>query len=176
MKKLLFFAVWMLLASSCVTIKRTQIIPTAISTVNTATFSELNLNRKDYEVLNTLTAEAIINRTSNKKGTEIEIVEQNGEFTLKYTQDKFGSWTCVHSGIAKLGYLSSDYDYKEDELVYAENVARRLAIYRLINFAQENGADGIIEPTVSIVVDQVGSTVIYKASVAAKIIKLKTDN
>uniref|UniRef100_UPI00405716C8 hypothetical protein n=1 Tax=Alistipes sp. TaxID=1872444 RepID=UPI00405716C8 len=178
MKKLLFLAALAMTITSCSVqqVQRTQIIPKAISTVNTASFNELNLERADYEILNTLTAEAVINRSENNNGTKIKIEEANGEFHLNYQQNNFGSWECKYSGIVKLGYLANDYNYEANDLIYAENIARRLAIYRLINLSQEYGADGIIEPTVAIAVEQIGDTIIYKATVVAKIVKLKTDN
>ncbi len=50
-------------------------------------------------------------------------------------------------------------------------------MYRLINVAKTNGADGIIEPIVSTNVEQSGKDdILYKTTVEAKIIKLHTNN
>ena len=176
MKKLIFLTLLSGMLTSCFVQQKSQIIPKAISSVNTVSFQELNLERNDYEILNTITAEASVLRHESQSGKKIEIQEANSEFILSYEQDKIGSWSCKHSGIVKLGYLANDYSYEPNDLLYAENVARRLAIYRLINLSQELGADGIIEPTISIAVEQQGREIIYKATVVAKIVKLKTNN
>lgn len=177
MKRLLFAAAIGLMLTSCGVMKpKTSIIPKAINTVNTASFNELNLARADYEVLNTITADAIVERKTNKNDTRIELSDPSNEFSLVYEKDKTGNWECFHSGIIKLGYLHNDYSYNSDDLMHGENLARRLAIYRLINVAQQNGADGIIEPTVSTSVEQQGKTIIYRSVVSAKIIRLKTNN
>ena len=177
MKRILFIAMFGLLLTSCMVVpQQTSIIPKAINTVNTASFKELNLDRADYEVLNTISAEAVVERKQDKKDTRVELYDPDKEFTLIYTKGKTGFWECQHAGIVKLGYLQNDYSYDSNDLMYGENLARRLAIYRLINIAQQNGADGIIEPTVSTNVEQQGKTIIFKSVVSAKIIRLKTNN
>ncbi len=174
MKKLLFFAILAVGFASCAS--QNVIIPKAINTVNTTGFEELNLERDDYEILNTLTAEAVVNYSENRKGTEYTISEAYGEFSLRYAMGKKFAWTCFHSGILKLGYLSNDYAYNPEDLKSAEMLARRLATYRLINLAKEHGADGIIEPTITTNVEQVGRTIVYKSVVSAKIVRLNTNN
>lgn len=173
MKKVLFITLAVLLLTSC-GVQRKMVIPKALSTVNTAGFAELNLDREDYEILNTVTATAVVSSVHN--GNIIKLQEENDEFTLRFVPNKFGSYDCNYSGVVRMGYLSNDYNYNPEDLFYADELARRLAIYRMINIAQQNGADGVIEPTISISVEQMGKAVMMKATVVAKIIKLKTDN
>lgn len=168
MKKLVYIAVTLIGLTSCGI--QSVIIPKATNTVSTASFKDLNLARAEYEILNTITAEAVIisEEKSNKNGQNLTLTEENNEFELKFYDDRI-----EHKGIVRLGYLASDYTYDPDELRSAESLARRLAIYRLINIAQQNGADGIIEPTVSTAVEQVGNkTIRLKTTAVAKIIKL----
>lgn len=174
MKKLLILAFCAAAFASCSPVKRV-IIPQAVNTINTASLDHLNLERKDYEILNTITAEAMINYSYNKKGSSTEIVDRDGEFSMEFFTGKFGI-VCKHNGILKLGYLQNDYQGTTTNITQPEEVVRRLAIYRLVNIAHEYGADAIIEPTVSTNVEQTAKhTVTYKSTVTAKIIKLKTD-
>lgn len=152
-----------------------KIIPRAVNTVNTVSLSELNLERKDYRVLNTVTSEATIT-CEFKSGGLVEIKDETGEFELHYTNSN-GVWLYnSHEGVMKLGYLAKDYP-DTNGLLYPEEIARRAAIYRLINTVQQAGADGVIEPTVSTNIEQVNKkTIVYKSTVTGKVIKLKTDN
>ncbi|WP_298064044.1 hypothetical protein [uncultured Rikenella sp.] len=151
------------------------VIPRAVNTINTAPLGDLNLQRGDYEILNTITAEASISFTETKKKTQIS--DQSNEFSLQGTVNKkFGTITYEHQGILRLGYLHSDYVGQNESLTQPEVLARRLAIYRAINIAKEHGADALIEPTIATNIEQIGkNTVIYKTTVTAKIIKLKTN-
>jgi len=172
MKKLLLLALCGAAFTSCGSVKRV-IMPRAVNTVNTVPLADLNLQRGDYEILNTVTAEAMVDYTYDKKKSEI--VDRSGEFSMKFTVDKFGV-DCKHSGILKLGYLQNDYQGKTTDIMQPEEVVRQLAIYRLINVAREYGADALVEPTVSTNVEQTGErTITYKSTVTAKIVKLKTD-
>lgn len=171
MKKLLFLIAAAVSLASCGT---QVIVPKALNTVNSVSLDELNLERKDYDILNTITAEAVV--IYRERGSKIEIIDQNNEFSLSYTKSKTG-WRLEHSGILKLGYLSNDYRGEIVNIIQPEEVVRRLAMYRLINVAKTNGADGIIEPIVSTNVEQSGKDdILYKTTVEAKIIKLHTNN
>lgn len=172
MKKLLIIALIAFVTTSCA--QRDLMIPKAVNTVNSVRLSELNLDRKDYKILNTATAEATIMYTENSTGTSIKIVSENNEFILNYVLGKNG-WSCKYSGIVKFGYLANDYGISSD-ILQPEEVARRLAIYRLINTVKQNGADGVIEPVISTNVSSKGRVVTYKTTVSAKMIVLNTDN
>ncbi len=174
MKKLLLLGLCGAALASCSTTKRV-IVPQAINTVNTAPLIDLNLERGDYEILNTVTAEAVVYYTYNEYNANFEIVEENGEFSVEFLNGKTGI-ECKHDGILKLGYLQNDYQRTAIDIKHPEEVVRQLAIYRLINVAREYGADALIEPTISTNVEQTGKrTITYKSTVTAKILKLKTD-
>lgn len=158
------------LLSSCGT--TSVIVPKAVNTVSTASFVDLNLERDDYEILNTLSATAVVEAVYSPNSMKVS--DPDGEFSLNYVHGKSG-WVCYHKGVVRLGYLSNDYNYDPSEVMSPEDVARRLAMYRIINMAKQNGADGIIEPTVSTNVEQNGKTIVLKSTVEAKIIKLKTN-
>lgn len=149
------------------------IVPKAVNTVSTATFADLNLERSDYEILNTMSATAVVEAAYSLNSMKVR--DPEGEFSLNYVHKKSGGWVCFHKGVVRLGYLSNDYNYDPSEVMSPADVARGLAIYRLINIAKQNGADGIIEPTVSINVEQQGNIIVLKSTVEAKIIKLKTN-
>ncbi|MCH5334418.1 MAG: hypothetical protein J1D86_01245 [Alistipes sp.] len=171
MKKLFWIASAAIVLSSCGTQK--TIIPRAINTVKSVSLEELNLERKDYEILNTVSAEATIGYTD--KGSTIRIEDETGEFALQYTKDKKGQWTCKYNGVLRMGYLNNDYMGTTTDIAQPEDVVRRLAIYRLINESQQYGGDGLIEPTISTNAEQRGDVIMFRTTVTAKIVKLKTD-
>ncbi len=174
-KKSIFFLAVIATALSMSSCKSTMIIPQAYNTVNSVNFSELNLERKNYEVINTITAEATV-KYENKWG-QITIQEENSEFELFYRTEKDGSLSLMkYDGVLKIGSLTNDD--LQGEPVFARNpesLARSLAIYRLINLAKEQGADGVIEPLVSTNVEQRGKEVYFQTTVSAKLVKIKVD-
>ena len=64
MKRNLFVIVLLVMLASCSSDKE-MVIPRAISTIGTATLEDLNLQRNDYEVINTVTAEATVSYETN---------------------------------------------------------------------------------------------------------------
>lgn len=158
--------------SSC---KPSEIIPQAINTVNSVTLRELNLERKDYDLLSTVTAEAAIYYQENISKTEIEIGSLDGEFVLKFKKNKLGWFISDCKGIARFGFLSNDYDESRSLGIKPEAIARNFAIYRLINMSKVMDADGIVEPIISTNVEQQGKKIIFKTTAQGKLIKLKTN-
>lgn len=164
-----------LVLSSC----KLAIVPTAINTVNSVGLSELNLEREDYKILNTITAESSILYT--QFGRKITISDTNGDFILTYKR-KYSFRTGYYweyksfRGVARYGFLANDYgkvnSYSD---ISPEEMARNIAIYRLINACKVAGGDGVIEPIVSTNVGQQGHSITFKTTVSAKIIKLNTD-
>lgn len=175
MKKLLLFAliVISLFATSCRSSKK--FVPRAVNTINSVELKELNLERKDYQVLNTLTAEATIE--CDYDDDEVTIREIEGEFEVEIENPNVLTEReiTIHKGIIRLGYLANDYESLR--IVYEpEFLVRNLAIYRLINMAKTIDADGVIEPIVSTSVEESGrNRYIYKTTVQAKAIKLTTN-
>lgn len=175
MKKKLFFGiicgVIAILISSCGSSK--SILPTATSTVNAIRLDELNLDREDYQVTKTITAEAVV--FSKEVYGNWTIYDANNDFSLTFKRNKDGVYVRTgFMGIFKMGFLSNDYgpiDYDDPH-----GLVRRLAIYRLINQIQSEGGDGVIEPVISTNVEQVDrNTVAFKTIVSGKMIKIKDD-
>ena len=170
MKKIILIFIVGIFLVSCSPTK--SIIPRAVNTVNSATLKELNLDREDYEMLNTITAEAIISYKERWNGG-YEIEGKDDNFSLTCTQSKLGP-IYTYSGILKLGYLTNDYGHLN--YYEPEQIARGLAIYRAINIVKEYGADAVIEPVISTNIEQIGKEILFKSIVTAKLIKLKTNN
>ena len=165
--------------SSC----RTAWVPKAVNTVHPVGWKELNLERKDYIILNTTTADASVSyyRTSKR----IKISDANNEFVATFKKAHFKNmfgkkdeaWYLYDvDGIVRIGFLNNDYEENDIQLRCDPSwFSRKTAIYRIINAAKVAGADGIIEPTISTNVEQVGRNVIFKTTVSGKLIKLKPD-
>lgn len=172
MKKIIFISI---LAAVCLTScgPTKKLIPRAVNTINTASLEVLNLERNDYEILNTITAEAVI--MYYQKSNSYTISCPDDDFSVTYTYGKMG-WDCKFSGIFRAGYLSGDAPLVSTALS-PEEVARGLAIYRVINTAKQEGADAVIAPTITTNVEQTNKkVVVYKSTVTAKLVKLKTNN
>lgn len=164
--------------SSC----RTTVVPKAVNTVHPVGWEELNLERKDYIILNTVSADASVTWSETSK--KLKISDENGEFVATFNKQKiktaFGKSIDFYledvKGIVRIGLLKNDYDM-EDLGLQADPFwfSRNMAMYRLINAAKIAGADGIIEPIVSTNIEQVGRKVVFKTTVSGKLIKLKPD-
>lgn len=151
--------------------------PTAVSTINAVGLEELNLTRDDYQILKTVTANATV---YNKEG--IAMYDEDKEFSIIYGHEVgafFGKTRSqpesspIYSGLFKMGYLSNE----THEINYDNpfDLAHRLAIYRIINLSQVEGADGIIEPVVSTVVSIEEGVEKVTVTVRAKLVVLKTE-
>ena len=174
-KQGILFAAVLLIAlinTSCKSIQKTYIVPNAINTVNSVELNELNLVAGDYEILNTITSEAIIKATIKENNAEIH--EENGEFSLYYKDKGLGMFLNKYSGVVRQGYLDNVYSRTNFNEFNPEVIAIRLASYRAINIAQQYGSDGLIEPIISTKAEQKGNEIIFKTTVTAKLIQLKT--
>ena len=155
-----------------------SVIPQATNTIAPISFGDLDLLRKDYIILNTISAEATL--TAHFSDGTVKVDDPSGEFSLTWEKDKkTGEWSPDRiKGIVRLGYLSNDYDEELFNIPpYPHWIVRRLAIYRLINAAKVAGGDGVIEPVISTNVEQGRSNrdIVYKTTVSAKLIKIKPD-
>ncbi len=155
------------------------LIPTtAISTIPVATMDNISEGRKEFVILQTITASASVN-SDNKRGSRT-IWEADNEFKLIYDIKKEGGRRyleyedCI--GVLRLGYLgSTDVYSSEANFLPAEEIVRRLALYRLINLAKEYGADALITPTITTTATSSKKELIYRSEVSAKIVKIKND-
>lgn len=176
MKKILLIAATAALMCSCA-VNSQMIIPKAVNTVGTASFSELRLERADYNVIGNVVAEASISYATNRTGTNVRIKGIDEDFDLHYFYNAKRGWSVDYAGVVKFGYLSNDYLQSATNIMSPEDLARGLAIYRAINKVRAEGGDGLIEPTISTSVEQTDSRVVtFKSVVTAKIIRLKSDN
>lgn len=176
MKKYLLKGVLGILLLFPVSAAAQDLIPTtAISNIPAVSFRDMNLNRSDYTILKTVTSSAIIYSNNSKKGRKI--YEENNEFTLRYDIIKENGRRYLEyndcEGVVRLGYIGNSDIYNSDSnYIPAEEIVRRLALYRLINLAKEYGADALFEPTVMTTATADGKTLIYKTEASAKLIKV----
>ncbi len=155
------------------------LIPTtAISTMPVASMDNISQGRKEYTILNTITATAIVQSDNNKNHRTI--FEENKEFTLVYDIEKREEKRYLEysecEGVLRLGFLGGTAVYSSDATYLpAEEIVRRLALYRLINLAKEYGADALLAPTITTTATSNKKLLTYKSEVSAKIIKIKND-
>lgn len=159
----------LILISSCGS-SSLPVIPRAINTVAPVTFNDLNLKSEDYTLLNTSKAVATVQAKYSKNKVEIS----TDGFTIKYNI-KNGIWLFDKcEGVATIGYLKN-IATQSSAYIFPEELARRIAIYRLINNVKMDDADGVIEPVVSTNVSTTGkNTVTYVSTAQGKLIKLKS--
>lgn len=155
------------------------------STINTVYWPNLSLERKDYTVLNRVTATATVtyDATNMRKP---KIIGENNEFLVVVKP-----WgPVIDFGILKFGYLTGDIGtttavqkgfFKKQGLATfvptdPETVARQLAVYRVINEAKAIGADALIEPIISSDVASISRrSNVIKTTVSAKAVIIKID-
>lgn len=176
MKKITFLAVSAFLAivfTSCHV--QQAIMPRAINTMAQVDFYDLKLDRSEYTILKNIQAEAAIKYHQYYQAAVVE--ELNGEFSITWRYDKKSGKYYRHdfSGIARFGFLNNDYDSVTTSEVVPEYFVRNLAIYRAIQACKALGGDALIEPLISTNVEQSGKDVIFKTTVSAKVVKIKTD-
>lgn len=164
----------LVLISSCGTTTKAPFIPQASNTVNTVYFKDLNLTGNEYEVLNKVTATATIN-VRHKSSTEIIVQAPDDDFTIVYKGGD-GNWRIDNVvGVAHFGYLVNDDALMSKTFYSISDIVRRIAIYRLINEVQQQGADGIIEPTVSTNTVQTGKkNFTFTTCAEGKLVRLKS--
>ena len=147
--------------------------PIATNTINVASFKDLHLQKGDYVILKTASETSVIKARFTKYGFTIS--SENGDFELEYKYDRedegyvrLEDW----SGVLNLGYFHNDVNALRYPTSPAE-VARRLAIYQLINTAAQAGADAVVEPVISMNMAKNGAFYYYKTTVTGKLIQLK---
>ncbi len=190
MKKMLFYASLLLLLSlhACMPAKYTI----GRNTVETISFETLfgKLERDQYEIHENITAEAEITVTK-KTNTLYTVQEANGEFLLEISLKGESTFVNLKKGVLKFGYLANDAGTStrinvvkgknQASLISEvpadpETIARRLAKYRLIREAKNNGADCLVDPIIASDIAVSGKKVtVIKTTITAKPITLKTD-
>lgn len=161
---------------SCSSVK---VVPQAKSTVNAVNFGELRLTNADYTVLNTISAEATITASYNADNSiQVNDVDRTFSYKLKPVGKKGSGIYMLDNtnGVIRTGFLSNNPGIID--LTSPEDVARGVAVYRIISMSQEMGADGLIEPVISTNIEGAEGgmsslKVVYKTTVTAKPLKLK---
>lgn len=153
-------------------------IPQASNMVKSVSLEELNLTGKDYTILDRVEATARINVEITK--STYTVSDPDGAFKLSFEKNKKTGEMELSSfsGVVRAGYLLSR-DNGRINLDSPDEIAHRMATYRLINLVREQGADGIIEPVVSTNIEQTKSSfgttsVTFLTTVSGKPIRLKT--
>lgn len=156
----------------------------ARSTVDVATLEELNLERNNYEVIETITVSATVTYDAKKRKSTAE----NYEFVVKY--NKLTGMNVLESGMLRFGYLSQDVlsDTQVRKGLFAkarytanipedpEVLARRWATYKLIAEAKAKGADALIVPVRSTDIKSGGKKIsVIKTTVSAKAVRIFND-
>lgn len=154
--------------------------PYALSTVSTLTLPQLqhSLERKDYEILDTIKAEAVVTATTS--GGILEIKAESGEFTnvCKSNENKLVYDVGESKGTLRYGFIEGLNIIDVDEC-NGNSMASYLAAYRLINEVKTTNADGIVAPALYVTAEETGDsifsrTITYKVVISAKLIKLNT--
>lgn len=153
------------------------LMPQATNMVKAVSFEELNLTGKDYVILDRIEASARIEVSISANSCTIK--DPDGKFEIVYVKDKTGKLVPQkYNGVLRTGYLLSTV-YNGHGYDSPDEIAHRLAIYRIINLVKEQGGDGIIEPVISTNVE--GSktvlgvtTITYFTTVSGKVVRLNT--
>ena len=155
--------------------------PFALSTVSSVSLPALqhSLERKDYQILDTITAEAVVNVSSSKKGFVVKA--DSGEFRNICERTEQGVIYNVSksTGTVRAGFIEG-LNLKEPNMCDGSSLASNLAAYRLINEVKASGADGVVAPSLYVTAEEVGAgifsrTVTYKVVISAKLIKLNSN-
>lgn len=147
------------------------VVPHAVSTADAIPAAALNLQKGDYEILNTISESASV--SAKYSSNSLKITSGDGDFSYNFVFDQKRGWSLKSfSGSATLGYLLSE-STDMGNMPQAEEFARRVAIAKLIEQVKDYGADGILEPIVTTRVSNSGSkTIEYQATAIAKIVKI----
>lgn len=198
MKKVCYFltaaALCVSMTSCLSSLPTTTITPVATNTMNSVSFSELNLSREDYKILNTIEVSSVVtvNYQDSPNNSTITIIKitDDGGYSVELTKNKFSNiiMSTKTSGVLRAGFLTNDYgniDYNNPEAI-----ARATAFSRLVGMAKEVGGDALIEPIVATNLEEKildnqkdkkdkkdkGTTFVYHTTASAKVVVIKADN
>lgn len=165
------------LFASCSFMEKASLIPVATNTISSVSFSDLNLEREDYNILNTIEVSSLVTVVYGNNG-DIKITDDSG-YTIEVCKDeKTGALKTKSSGVLRAGFLTNDYgkiSYDDPEAI-----ARATAFSKLVSMAKEHGGDALIEPIVSTNLEEQSGrgtkrTIVYSTTASAKVIVIKTD-
>ena len=150
--------------------------PITTNSISAVKLKDLNLQPGDYTIMQTITETSVVSVDHTKRGFTITSEEDGFMLRYKFVQVREDGkiyWRIDlvdWSGVVKMGYLANDV--KVYTPTSAADVARRLAIYRLIDTASQKGADAIIDPIISMNMAKSGSLYYFKTTVSGRMIKL----
>ena len=154
--------------------------PYALSTVSSVSLPALqhSLERKDYEILDTIKAEAVVQVSSRKGGFNVRA--ESGEFfnVCRATENGIMYDIAKSEGTVRAGFIDG-LNLPAIDLCDGSSMASNLAAYRLINEVKSTDADGVVAPSLYVTAEETGRgffsrTVTYKVVISAKLIKLNT--
>lgn len=150
----------------------------AVSNIPVLSISDLSNGGSDqFVIMKSVSATSDIYSDNNKKSRVIW--EKNGEFKVSYQRKVIDNkaWLIYDDseGIIRLGYLGGIVSSNNHDYFYAEEIVRRLAIYRLINIAREYGADAVLSPTIVTRAIPIKKDIEYVSEISAKLIKVKSN-
>lgn len=146
--------------------------------IYTVSFEDMKLTSHDYDILSRVEATSRIVLTI--EGEKISVMDPDGTFKLEYSKSAMGWKLLTFEGVMRAGFLSG---FSKINLDDPEDIARRMALYRLINLVREQGGDYVIEPVYSISAEgesqkkafgKSSETITYMTTVSGKAIRLKT--
>lgn len=156
--------------------------PYALSTVSSVSLPALqhSLERKDYEILDTIKAEAVV---TVRAGRHLEVRADSGEFNniCQFSDNGQLIYNIQKSeGTVRAGFIEG-LNLPAIDLCDGSSMASNLAAYRLINEVKATDADGIVAPSLYVTADETGKgffsrTVTYKVVISAKLIKLNSNH
>ena len=168
--------------------------PYAISTVSTVSLADLqhSLQRKDYEILDTVKAQAVVTVHPSRKGVRIEADDfvnvceygdnKKGSFFSAPQQTQVPEQQLIYNiaksqGTLRYGFIDG-LNLKKPEECDGNSMASFLAAYRLINEVKASDADGIVSPSLYVTAEEEGRrsrNITYTVVISAKLIKLTTN-
>lgn len=133
----------------------------------------------EYQILNTVEAEAVVSVTQNGKKRLIKSEGPDAFLNVciqdKNDPNKYNYSVRDSKGTLRYGIIEN-FNMGDADQCDAESMARYLAAYRLINEAKTAGADGILAPSFRGDTEEIKNGVVYKIKLSAKLIKLNTTN
>lgn len=181
MRKTIFGLLILAVCSSMVLNSCSTTAVIARNTVDVATLEEINLERQDYEIIETITASATVTYNAKKR----RAIGEDNTFVVKYK--KFQGRNVLEDGMLRFGYFAQDvvsstnikkglFSKAKYEAYIPEDpevLARRWATYKLITEAKAKGADALIVPVRSSDIKAAGKKIsIVKTTVSAKAVRL----
>ena len=135
--------------------------------------STYSLQRNDYEILDTVTSEATVVYTSRKGLIQVK----SDEFLNLCKVTKMGPRFLEQKskGTLKYGYIA-DLNLSSPNPCDGKLMAGYLAAHKLITRVKSSNGDTIVAPTIDYSEEEVKGGIAYRATVSAKLVKIKNES